>query len=468
MTTSANSVDIRAHSLALCFAAMLMLGGSSQFFMPNDMPGRLAACLGLFLILWYRLEIRLDRFSSFLLIAIVLLPIVQLIPVGMGIWDNIPGRQTLHEVLVAANADAAYSQISLAPARTVDSLLFLVTVFAGFAMGNALFGIDRYILFKYIVAIALLSVLLSAVQLAQGEGGGVAYLYRLTNLGSAVGIFANRNHNGSLMAIAIASLIPLLVRETKAARPAWGKIWLMLAMALVFLVVAIGTQSRAGAALAGIAFVLMLWQTHVVQTLRQAAAAGALPGQHLASPKLLKISAATASVAVLGFLVWAIALSGIQSRYLLMATENFNRSEVYSLTGRAIADNWLTGTGMGSFQWAIVPYEQFSSISFTYWNHAHSDLLQIVMEGGIVGAALLLLFALWLVTTIVAIYRANEPGSPARVHCFATSLIVAILLTHSLVDYPLRTAALAAIFAMACGVLLADRLTPAPTPPSAT
>lgn len=457
MTSGSKTFDIRAHFLALCFAAMLLLGGSAQFFMPNDMPGRLAACLALFLILWHHLHLRIDRFSLFLLIAIVALPLIQLLPVGIGLWDNIPGRQSLHAVLVAANVDVAYAQISLAPARTIDAALFLVTVVAGFALGNALFGLDRYILFKYIVAIALVSAAFSVVQLVQG-GGGSAYLYRITNEGSAVGIFANRNHNGTLMAVAIASLIPLIILESNRPHPAWLKTLIMLAIALLFLIIAMATQSRAGAALAAVAFVMMLWQTRAVQLLRRAMTSENLTGRRSASPKLVKAGVTVALVAMLGFLVWAIALSGIQDRFSRMAVENFNRSEVYELTGKAIADNWLTGTGIGSFQWAIVQYEQFSNIGFAYWNHAHSDLLQIVMEGGLLAAGLLVVFGLWLAGTIVSIYRATEPASAARVHCFAMSLIVVILLAHSLVDYPLRTAALAAIFAMACGDLLASRL----------
>lgn len=465
MTSGSKTFDIRAHFLALCFSAMLLLGGSAQFFMSNDMPGRLAACLALFLILWHHLHLRVDRFSMFLLIAIVALPLIQLLPVGMGLWDNIPGRRSLHDVLVAANVDVAYAQISLAPARTVDAMLFLVTVIAGFALGNALFGLDRYILFKYIVAIALLSAAFSVVQLAQGEGGS-AYLYRITNEGSAVGIFANRNHNGTLMAIAIASLIPLIILESNRPHPIWIRILLMLGVALIFLVVAMSTQSRAGAALAALAFTMMVWQTHAAQLLRRAITSEHLTGQRLASPKLVKIGVTAALVAGLIFLVWAVALSGIQERFSRMAVENFNRSEVYELTGKAIADNWLTGTGIGSFQWAIVPFEQFSDISFAYWNHAHSDLLQIVMEGGLPAAVLLLLFGMWLAGTVISIYRTTEPGDAARVHCFAMSLIVVLLLAHSLVDYPLRTAALAAMFAMACGNLLASKLELRAAPPA--
>lgn len=457
MTSGSKTIDIRAHFLALCFAAMLLLGGSAQFFMSNDMPGRLAACLALFLILWHHLHLRVDRFSLLLLVGIVALPLIQLVPLGMGLWDNIPGRQSLHQVLVAADVDAAYSQISLAPARTIDAVLFLVTVVAGFALGNALFGLDRYILFKYIVAIALLSAAFSVVQLVQGEGGS-AYLYRITNEGSAVGIFANRNHNGTLMAVAIASLIPLVILESNRPHPAWLRVLLMLALSLTFLIVAMATQSRAGAALAAGAFLLLLWQTHALRLLRGAMSAENLTGRRSASPKLVRAVVIIALVAIAAFLIWAIALSGIQDRFTRASVENFNRSEVYALTGKAIADNWLTGTGIGSFQWAILPYEQFSQISFAYWNHAHSDLLQLLMEGGVLAAVLMLLFGLWLVQTVVAIYRATEAGSAARVHCFAMTLIVVLLLAHSLVDYPLRTAAFAAILAMACGDLLASKL----------
>jgi O-antigen ligase len=84
-------------------------------------------------------------------------------------------------------------------------------------------------------------------------------------------------------------------------------------------------------------------------------------------------------------------------------------------------------------------------------NHAHSDLLEIFLETGVLGIGLLALFLLWWLRRAFLIWRADEPDQFAR----AATIATAAIMTHSLVDYPLRTAAISAVFAM-CLALMAD------------
>ena len=79
------------------------------------------------------------------------------------------------------------------------------------------------------------------------------------------------------------------------------------------------------------------------------------------------------------------------------------------------------------------------------------------MEAGIIGLVLMVAFAAWLVFRAVAVWRRAPPGARQLDHALAraSTLIIALLLAHSFVDYPLRTEAMLAVMAVACGLLIA-------------
>ena len=64
-------------------------------------------------------------------------------------------------------------------------------------------------------------------------------------------------------------------------------------------------------------------------------------------------------------------------------------------------------------------------------------------------------FVAWLVLRTVAIWRARRSqGEPIDgLLTRAATIVVVLILVHSLFDYPLRTTAIAAIFAFGCGLL---------------
>jgi O-antigen ligase len=110
------------------------------------------------------------------------------------------------------------------------------------------------------------------------------------------------------------------------------------------------------------------------------------------------------------------------------------------------------GSGLGSFVRVYRLYESPDSVSTEYVIHAHNDYVEIALELGVAGIILMVAFLLWWVTAVVAVWRTGKGGSFAR----AASIASAAVLVHSIVDFPLRTAAISACFAMCLG-LLAER-----------
>jgi O-antigen ligase len=90
-----------------------------------------------------------------------------------------------------------------------------------------------------------------------------------------------------------------------------------------------------------------------------------------------------------------------------------------------------------------------------YVNHAHNDYLEVALETGLPGILLLLAFLAWFALAALTAWRSSaEGGNLAR----AATLVILVVLLHSLVDYPIRTAAVAAVFAASCALLLPPRV----------
>jgi O-antigen ligase len=84
-------------------------------------------------------------------------------------------------------------------------------------------------------------------------------------------------------------------------------------------------------------------------------------------------------------------------------------------------------------------------------NHTHSELTQIVIEGGVVAILLLLLFLFWYLR---ATWRAwSAPNAPGIAEARLCTVLMALPLVASITDYPLRTPLMACAFAAAAAML---------------
>jgi len=130
-----------------------------------------------------------------------------------------------------------------------------------------------------------------------------------------------------------------------------------------------------------------------------------------------------------------------------------SRQTSFALTWQASGHYLPVGSGSGSFQSVYRLQEPLSSVTTTFMNHAHSDWLELMLETGLVGAVLAALLLTWWVARVRATWRAEPPDRFAQ----AAAIASAAMLLHSVVDYPLRTAALSAVFAMCIALLAGAR-----------
>ncbi|MEM8636624.1 MAG: O-antigen ligase family protein [Pseudomonadota bacterium] len=143
-----------------------------------------------------------------------------------------------------------------------------------------------------------------------------------------------------------------------------------------------------------------------------------------------------------------------------LGTDPFEQSETsrYGIWERSqdiALDHVWVGSGLGTFRRVYVLYEDPDLITSKYVNHAHNDYLQVSIESGIPGL-LILSIAILIYLFKAAQLWMTKTNSEVRFKRAATiSLMVPLL--HSVVDYPLRTPALAVLAAVCLAIVVTPR-----------
>jgi O-antigen ligase len=97
-------------------------------------------------------------------------------------------------------------------------------------------------------------------------------------------------------------------------------------------------------------------------------------------------------------------------------------------------------------------------MTYVYALHAHDDLLELLIEGGVAAGALLLCLGALLVAGGARLRRHADAGrgAPSDILPVAATIACFVPLLHSLVDYPLRTYAVAVPFGLALATVLSS------------
>jgi O-antigen ligase len=434
----ARQVDTAVFGAALLLLLVsAVFGGASQTNALSLMVVELASLPLLFLSIYLVLAGAAPAGTASplaLAAAVVLVPILQIVPLPFALWSQLPGRGIVVQALGVTHLGHVWLPFSLAPQQTWRAALALAPPLAMFVGGLMLSEGQRRLMAAVWLALAVASLCLGAVQMLGGQDSPL-YFYEVTNAGSPVGFFSNRNHQAAFLLCLLPFAAMFAARfegrfNTPRAFPA------LLAMLYVFVAITgvAATRSRAGIALVAVALVggaaMVLRGEAVRRHWRAAAGLG------------LGVVVAIGGVLLFG-------LGPIMERF---GSGGEPRFEGWPIVMRAAAGFLPLGSGVGSFEAIYDGVEPLSQVSPIYFNHAHNDYLELWLETGLVGAALLAVFIGWFAWRGLAIWRqrlAADGGGLAP----ACTLLVALLLAHSSVDYPLRTETIAVLFAFACSTI---------------
>lgn len=362
--------------------------------------------------------------------------VLQFLPVPSVVWELSAGRRTLIEE--ARTIGLVYSPkfFGLLPHEALKSALWILPAFAvALAMLRTSTWKNRHIAWAIVGGMAL-SVIMGAVQLAQGQESA-AYLYAFTNRGSTVGFFANSNHLATLLLISLPMIAALTQQQLRQGNEKSSVTTWVIALALLLVALTgIGVNgSLAGLGLVGpvlLASVAILISTKSYRRI---------------SINLVPV------LIVLGFSLLIFTERG-QALLELdeLAASRQGRGDIWTTTWQAVKDFLPFGSGLGTFSEVYRRYEDADVVINKYVNHAHNDYLELLLECGILTIPLIGAFLAWWGRNTASIWFAVRqiPFS------MAGSVVTGVVLVHSVVDYPLRTAAISSVFAASAIMMIAD------------
>lgn len=437
-------------ALALAVAAFL-LGGGARADIMSLLVLRPLSALALVYALWkYGGQFLQEKWLAWLVGAIVLLPLLHLIPLPPSLWTALPGRTLVADMFAAAGVGLPWQPISMVPAATLNALLSLMLPVAALLLCFSLGRVQQTGMLWLFIGIGMVSGLLGLLQ-AIGPQNSILYLYRITNNDMAVGLFANRNHQ----AIFLACLLPLLAAHVSLVNGRREVILfhktLASAAALFLIPLILVTGSRNGMILVIFSIPAAYWIYRAPTPV----------GRNIELSSVRKLSfAAYAAVgtALIALLAFASFRSPAFQRLFADDLAADLRWTAFPTLMRVIGDMFPVGSGVGSFVEVYKVYEPDKLLSPNYFNHAHNDYVELLLTGGL-PALLILGFAAFLL--IAAGKKAVRPDAKlAASHkdliLLRTGVAVLVLLAIASVgDYPLRTPSLAVFAAVAIAWIVA-------------
>ena len=434
---------LRQFVLPLYLLACLLLGGSTRAAWPN-----MVLQLGAVVILAWAGLAR-PRFEAgrpgtqlaILIGATIALLVVQLLPLPPALWSALPARAAIAHGFDLLGQPRPWLPLSLAPYDTLASALWLLPPLAILAGMLRLGAYRETWMAAAMVGAAIAGVMLGTLQMTSADIESPWYLYAITNNGAPAGFFANSNH----MATLLVATLPFLVAIYGAGRrqgssrrgsASAGQLALLGGAMLVVL-----TGLRLNRSLAGLALGLVV------------IGATALVRVRLDQPRARW---GLAAVGIVGLVAVAAIIASPLQNNLTTAGAQHDASSRYTSFGnslRATADHFPIGSGVGSFAEVYPAYEDPDRVDRWYINHVHNDYIELALETGLPGMLLIAAFLLWWVRRAIAIWR-----SPAIDH-FARAATIAsgAVLLHSLVDFPLRSTGISALFAFCVALMVGVR-----------
>ncbi len=404
----------------------------------------------LLLLLWYprRMQSVPKAYWSPAL-ALLLLPLVYLLPLPETLLAQLPGRG-LYAQVAASVGYAEWASLSLAPGMTEAALYALFPPLALFFAVYLLPENQVRVLVYMLVGMATAQALLGLLQ----YGAGTQSVFYLGNpyaaSKSAAGTYVNRDHLAGMLAMVLPITLALLAAKIGhggRSRKHWrGRIAffstikghqaiLFGALAVLLLLGLVFTRSRAGVALAMLGLLFSLF-----------AFARRLGGNNV-------YGTLGTVIAVALVLAVEIGLAPILDRFSHDPLQD-SRLAIYSSSLHAIGQFFPFGAGSGAYP-AVYPLFQPAELGHVFVNHAHNDYLEALFGQGVF-ALFLMLFGLMLyLRQWKRVWIKGRWGGFRFIQAGA-GIGLLLMLMHAMLDFNLQIPANTLYFAFLAAVFTKD------------
>lgn len=391
--------DVHKTLIGTAITLSMLLGGGTGSGLWSDALLQIMILLAVIPVLASSEGASIDRPVLALVVLVMLAPLVQLLPMPAGLVEAL----RIEAFKQPEGSTVAWLTISTGVGSTLLSFTYVAVLGLLFLAilrmpGRLVHALLPFVLLGFACNAAFVLVQYSASSRQVIEGVLPYSIY--------AGLFANRNHLSSLIYVTLPFLAYFATFRNR-------EVWAGLAIVLTLLIL-LAAGSRAGAIIGAAAVICSII--------------------FLRAQSRASIAAVLATLIVLG--IYAMGTWTIVERKELDL--EFGRWEFLRSTLAGISENWLLGVGYGTFPRAYQVYENANMIFGAFVNHAHNEYAELVFEGGIIAAILIVFYGILLV----------RQGALIRFNQFQKAALLGIvfLLIHSVVDYPLRTMALAVTF----------------------
>jgi O-antigen ligase len=438
---------LRNVATCFCFFLVFVLGGTS---LPQTML--YLTILGLsasVAIIWLPQYLKgIPNKASGLIIGVFMFWLLtawaQLVPLPYNIWSTLPGRDFLNQAMIATGQIPAYMPLSLAPEKTMQSIFAVLPGLAFFTVGNLQTGSQRPLFAATLVFGCLVSLLLAIAQKSAAPDS-VLLFYSFNGEIMSNGTFINRNNFATALAACIpfvAALGSYFVRSRALHFTLAGMILAVIGAALLIGIMI--STSRTGLALGSLA---VLFSIPLLLQMKVA------PNKN--SHTQLSLVLILVAVLVTGiFLVFG---ADTLLRLTAIQGNDDSRLTIWRNSLQLGSTFFPVGSGYGTFvplyQMIETPRDMLQGL---FINHAHNDFFELILEGGLPMMIVLCMSAVLLIMCAVMVLRKSSQDN-SDLFARAALVTVLLLLLHSMVEFPLRNAALLSTFGYCLGLVFSGR-----------
>jgi O-antigen ligase len=306
---------------------------------------------------------------------------------------------------------------------------------------------------RLVEMILVTGVVLAIVAMAQKPlyAGKIYGFWTPQGNGNPFGPFVNRNHFAGwmLMAIPVALgyLCARIARAMHGVKPDWHNrlLWLSSPSASTLIMAA------SGIAIMGLSLVLTLSRSGIASMAVTLAIGGWFALRRLEDRSWRLI--ALGCLFVFGMLVLSwVGLDTILRRFAEADWAQANgRSGAWADARATFRLNWLTGTGLNTYQVANLIYQRHDMDFFM--NAAHNDYLELAADGGVMLIVPALLCVFFFIRDVRRRFREDGLSSSYWLRAGAVTGLIAIALQET-VEFSLQIPGNAALFAVVCAIAL--------------
>ena len=384
----------------------------------------------------------------------VMLPLLQLLPLPVSLWQTLPGRAFYAEALAAfgGSGDAALRPLSLLPRATEAAWLALLPPLAVFLVAVSLHEPALRKLVYLFIGIAAVQAIVALVQF----GGGATTTFRLSlsDIGTGVGTYVNRNHLAGLLTMALPVALGLLASRIGRAREnvhyrsrgflkrlagtlshpsRFNQTLIFGAVCIAILLGVVFSRSRSGISLMMLGIML----------------SALVYGFKIGGQRSTNLVALFSVVGVA--LALEVGLAPVLERFSVEGTLEDARWTIFVSSVAALGAFFPFGSGLGTFPEVYRRFQPDDIAQFV--NHVHNDYIEYVFEGGLVAAAVILLFLVVYVRAWPRLLHLPRWGTLSFMQAGA-GLALLLMALHGLTDYNWHIPANAIYFALMAGVFL--------------